>query len=166
MVKPGILPPGPKKDKSTGDSKSKTNGSGLFPVVGIGASAGGLEALEQFLLNVPENSGMAYVIIQHLDPTQKGMLPELLQRVSKMKVFQVKDRMVVKPNCVYVIPPNKSMSIMNGVLHLYKPLEIRGMRLPVDFFLLTGLFLAEYFYFHLPGACGCIVETVFRDGNR
>src|SRR5512140_733737 len=77
-----------------------------FPVVGIGASAGGLEALEQFLGNVPEDSGMAYVVIQHLDPTQKGMLPELLQRISDMVVFQVKDRMVVHQNCVYVIPPN------------------------------------------------------------
>jgi len=109
--------------------------AGLFPIVGIGASAGGLEALEQFLSPVPETSGIAYVVIQHLDPTQKGMLPELLQRVSKMKVYQAKDRMVVKPNCVYVIPPNKSMSILNGALHLFKPVEIRGLRLPVNFFL-------------------------------
>jgi two-component system, chemotaxis family, CheB/CheR fusion protein len=107
----------------------------LFPIAGIGASAGGLEALEQFLSNVPENSGMAYVVIQHLDPTQKGMLPELLQRISKVKVFQVKDGMVVKPNCVYVIPPNKSMSILKGILYLFEPLEARGMRLPIDFFM-------------------------------
>ncbi len=106
-----------------------------FPIVCIGASAGGLEALEQFLSHVPENSGMAYVVIQHLDPTQKGMLPELLQRVSKMQVFQVKERMVVKPNFVYVIPPNKSMSISEGVLHLVDPVEIRGLRLPIDFFM-------------------------------
>lgn len=109
--------------------------NGLFPVVGIGASAGGLEAIEQFLGNVPENSGMAYIVVQHLDPTHKGMLPELLQRISKMKVFQVKDRMVVKPNCVYVIPPNKTMSIKNGILHLHKPAQDRGQRLPIDFFL-------------------------------
>jgi len=106
-----------------------------FPIVGIGASAGGLEALEQFLGNVPENSGMAYVIIQHLDPTQKGMLPELLQRITSMMVYQVADRMPVKVNSVYVIPPNKSMSILNGVLHLFEPVESRGMRLPIDFFL-------------------------------
>jgi two-component system CheB/CheR fusion protein len=108
---------------------------GRFPIVCIGASAGGLEALEQFLSNVPENSGMAYVVIQHLDPTQKGMLPELLQRVSKMKVFQVKDRMPVRINCVFVIPPNKSMSILKGVLYLFEPIEERGFRLPIDFFL-------------------------------
>jgi two-component system CheB/CheR fusion protein len=78
---------------------------------------------------------MAYLIIQHLDPTQKGMLPELLQRISKLKVFQVKDRMAVKPNNVYVIPPNKTMSILKGVLLLFEPLEARGLRLPIDFFL-------------------------------
>lgn len=127
----------PKKPKASAGTKEKNAepDSGLFPIVGIGASAGGLEAFEQFLSNVPENSGLAYVIIQHLDPTQKGMLPELLQRVSKMKVYQVKDRMAVKPNCVYVIPSNKTMSILNGVLHLFKPIEARGMRLPVDIFL-------------------------------
>ena len=108
---------------------------GKFPIIGIGASAGGLEALEQLLGNVPENSGMAYVVIQHLDPTQKGMLPELLQRISRMKVYQVEDRMKVQPNCVYVIPPNKSMSILKGVLYLFEPIEARGMRLPIDFFL-------------------------------
>ena len=109
----------------------------LFPIVGIGASAGGLEALEQYLGNVPENSGMAYVVVQHLDPTHKGMLPELLQRVSKMKVFQVKNRMVVKPNCVYVIPPNKTMSISKGILYLHIPVHERGQRLPIDLFLLS-----------------------------
>src|SRR5450759_1709145 len=109
--------------------------TGKFPIIGIGASAGGLEALEQFFANTPKESGIAYVVIQHLDPTQKGMLPELLQRVSKMKVFQVKDQMVVEPNRIYVIPPNKSMSILMGVLYLFEPMESRGMRLPIDFFL-------------------------------
>ena len=125
------------KLKSIVSSKEKISDSdtGPFPIVGIGASAGGLEALEQFLGNVPENSGLAYVIIQHLDPTQKGMLPELLQRITKMSVFQVKDRMRVKPDCVYVIPPNKSMSVLKGVLHLFEPVEARGLRLPIDFFL-------------------------------
>jgi len=134
MAKSTINRPESKQTASEKGSKSlpKTK---LFPIAGIGASAGGLEALEQFLANVPENSGIAYVVIQHLDPTQKGMLPELLQRISKMKVSQVKDGMVVKPNCVYVIPPNKSMSILNGTLYLFEPMEARGMRLPIDFFM-------------------------------
>ncbi len=106
-----------------------------FPIVGIGASAGGLEALEQFLGSVPNGSGMAFVIIQHLDPTHKGIMPELLQRTTDMRVIQVKDGTTVRPDCVYVIPPNKDMSILHGVLHLLKPMAVRGLRLPIDFFL-------------------------------
>src|SRR5664279_3993916 len=105
-----------------------------FSIVGIGASAGGLEALEQFLGHVPAGTGMAFVIVQHLDPTRKGIMPELLQRATRMKVIQVKDRTTVRPDCVYVIPPNKDMSILHGVLHLLKPTATRGMRLPIDFF--------------------------------
>ncbi len=104
------------------------------PIIGIGASAGGLEALVQFLAHVPKDSGMAYVIVQHLDPTQKSMMPELLQRATSMKVMQVKDRTKALPNCVYVIPPNSDMSILRGVLHLLAPVEMRGLRLPIDFF--------------------------------
>lgn len=123
------------KPASLSIKKDSSPKASYFPIIGIGASAGGLEALEQLLANVSDNTGMAYVVIQHLDPTQKGMLPELLQRISKMKVFQVKDRMKVQPNCVYVIPPNKSMSILKGMLYLFEPVEARGMRLPIDFFL-------------------------------
>jgi two-component system CheB/CheR fusion protein len=124
-----------KKAAAKSSKKDSAKITSLFPIVAIGASAGGLEALEQVLGNVPDNSGMAYVVIQHLDPTQKGMLPELLQRISKIKVYQVEDRMKVLPNCVYVIPPNKSMSILKGELYLFDPLEVRGLRLPIDFFL-------------------------------
>jgi two-component system CheB/CheR fusion protein len=106
-----------------------------FPIVGIGASAGGLEALEQFLRHVPAGSGMAFVIVQHLDPTHKGIMPELLQRATGMKVFQVKDRTRVRPDCVYVIPPNRDMTILHGVLHLFEPAAPRGLRLPIDLFL-------------------------------
>src|SRR5580765_5106415 len=109
--------------------------SGWFPTVGIGASAGGLEALDHFLRHVPKNSGMAFVIVQHLDPTRKGIMAELLQRATGMKVIQVKDRTRVQPNCVYVIPPNKDMSILHGVLHLLEPASPRGLRLPIDLFL-------------------------------
>jgi two-component system CheB/CheR fusion protein len=110
-------------------------GDRAFSIVGIGASAGGFEALEQFLRHVPGGSGLAFVIVQHLDPTHKGIMAELLQRATRMKVLQVKDRTVVKPDCVYVIPPNKDMSILNGVLHLLAPAAPRGQRLPIDFFL-------------------------------
>ncbi len=105
-----------------------------FPVVGIGASAGGLEALEQFFENMPVNTGMAFVVIQHLDPNYAGILPELLQRTTLMKVIQATDKLKIRPDYVYVIPRNKSMSMLNGYLHLFDPVEIRGLRLPIDVF--------------------------------
>lgn len=150
-----------KKAVSVASSSKKTTEirTNKFPIVGIGASAGGLEALMQFLKNVPENSGMAYVVIQHLDPTQKGMLPELLQRNCVMKVFQVKDRMEIKPNCVYVIPPNKSMSVLKGLFYLFDPVETRGLRLPVDFFLRS---LADD---HKDFAVGIILSGMGSDGS-
>ncbi len=106
-----------------------------FPIVGIGASAGGLEALEQFLRHVPAGCGMAFVIIQHLDPTHKGIMAELLQRITDMEVLQAEDRMTVRADSVYVIPPNRDMSLLHGVLHLFEPSAPRGLRLPIDYFL-------------------------------
>ncbi|MDD2922525.1 MAG: chemotaxis protein CheB, partial [Anaerolineales bacterium] len=129
--KPVVKPKTAKPQKTATKTKSAKS---TFPIVGIGASAGGLEALELFLAHVPKDSGMAFVIIQHLDPTHKGVLVELLQRGTSMPVAQVKDRMRVKPAHVYVIPPNKDMSILHGVLHLLDPVAPRGLRLPIDFF--------------------------------
>jgi two-component system CheB/CheR fusion protein len=106
-----------------------------FTIVGIGASAGGLEALELFLSGVPVDSGMAFVIVQHLDPTHKDMMVELLQRGCAMPVVQISDRLRVLPNHVYVIPPNSDLSILRGVLHLLEPVAPRSLRLPIDFFL-------------------------------
>jgi two-component system CheB/CheR fusion protein len=125
-----------KKPKPAEPVKKTTakNEISQFPIVGIGASAGGLEALEQFFGNMPKDSGLAFVVIQHLDPNHAGIMPELLQRITPMKVSQASDGLKVKPNCVYVIPPNKSLSILNGALHLFDPVESRGLRLPVDFF--------------------------------
>ncbi len=101
-------------------------------IVGIGASAGGLEPLEQFFRQVPSKSGLAYVVVQHLDPTQKAMLAELLQRVTAMPVREAATNVHVEPNCVYVIPPNTELSVVNDVLHLERPGEPRGMRLPIN----------------------------------
>ncbi|ENO98091.1 MAG TPA: chemotaxis protein CheB [Thauera phenylacetica] len=105
-----------------------------FPIVGIGASAGGLEALEQFLGSVPPTSGLAFVVVQHLDPTYKGMIVELLQRAATIPVTQAEDGMKVEPDHVYVIPPNRDLSILHGVLYLLEPAAPRGLRLPIDFF--------------------------------
>jgi two-component system, chemotaxis family, CheB/CheR fusion protein len=101
-------------------------------IVGIGASAGGLAPLEEFLGNVPANSGMAYVVVQHLDPTHKALLSELLQRVTTMPVREARQNMHIEPDSVYVIPPNAELSVVNGALRLASPSEPRGMRLPVN----------------------------------
>ena len=124
-----------KSKQETAVTETISPANHVFPVAGIGASAGGLEALEQFLRRVPPKSGVAYVIVQHLDPTHKGIMPELLQRATSMEVSQVTDRMKVRPDCVYVIPPNKDMSMLHGALHLFEPAAPRGLRLPIDFFL-------------------------------
>lgn len=123
------------ESSDTLSNNTSTPQGNKFPIVGLGASAGGLEALEQFFENVPANCGMAFVVIQHLDPHRKGIMPELLQRVTQLRVTSVTDGLKIKPNCVYVIPPNTSMSILNEALYLFEPIETRGLRLPVDFFL-------------------------------
>ena len=115
-------------------SSAKIPGKDHFYIVGMGGSAGSLEAFEQFFRNMPANSGAAFVVISHLDPTHKGMMPELLQRYTKMKVFEAADGMKVMPNCVYVIPSNKDMAILHGTLQLLEPTATRGLRLPIDFF--------------------------------
>ncbi|HSO78966.1 MAG TPA: chemotaxis protein CheB, partial [Chromatiaceae bacterium] len=105
-----------------------------FPSVGIGASAGGLEALEQFFKGVPPHPGMAFVVVQHLDPTRTGLMPELLQHGTSLRVEQVTDQVRVRPDHVYIIPPNKDLSLLHGALHLFEPTGTRGLRLPINFF--------------------------------
>ncbi len=106
--------------------------AGTTQIVGLGASAGGLEALEQFLANVPAGSGLAYVVVQHLDPTHKAMLVELLQRATVMPVREATESLRIEPDVVYVIPPNSELSVVRGLLHLAQPSQPRGMRLPID----------------------------------
>ena len=127
-------PSGYHKTKKHDDAAALHTTDRSFPIVGIGASAGGLEALEVFLKNVPLKSGIAFVIVQHLDPTHKDMMVELLQRVTAIPLVQVSDRLKIESDHVYVIPPNKDMSLLHGSLHLLDPVEPRGLRLPIDFF--------------------------------
>ncbi|MEI7703805.1 MAG: chemotaxis protein CheB [Deltaproteobacteria bacterium] len=105
-----------------------------FPVVGLGASAGGLEAFEEFFRSVPTNTGMAFVLVSHLDPSHESILTEIVQRTTALPVVEVTDQLSVKPNCIYVIPPNKDLSIFHGKLHLSAPDAPRGQRLPIDAF--------------------------------
>ena len=108
---------------------------GLFPIVGVGASAGGLEAFTQLLKHLSGETGMAFVLVQHLDPSHRSLLPEILSKATTMPVLQVSDGTVMKPNRVYVMPPNVEMVIRGGTLRLLRPREPRGHRMPIDTFL-------------------------------
>ncbi|MCY7304665.1 MAG: PAS domain-containing protein [Rhodoferax sp.] len=114
------------------DSANNRKPAMAVRIVGIGASAGGLPALEQFFIHVPAKSGLAYVVVQHLDPTATALLAELLQRVTGMSVREAAAQMRVEPDCVYVIPPNTELSVARSTLQLDKPSEPRGLRLPVN----------------------------------
>jgi two-component system CheB/CheR fusion protein len=105
-----------------------------FPIVGIGASAGGLEAFTSLLKTLPVDTGMAFVFIQHLDPTHESLAPEILSRSTPMQVRQVEDGMRVHPNCIYLIPPNHAMVLTHGVLSLLPRTESRGQHLTIDSF--------------------------------
>lgn len=105
-----------------------------FPVVGIGSSAGGLEALGKMFNNMPTDANVAFILIQHLDPSHKSSMVELLARYTDMEVLEIKEGMKVKPNKLYVTPPNKNVGIINGELHLAAPKEPHGLRRPIDFF--------------------------------
>jgi two-component system CheB/CheR fusion protein len=130
-----------------------------FPVVGIGASAGGLEALEQFFRHAPTQSGMAFVLVQHLDPSHASLLTEILQRTTTMPVVEAVDQALVEPNRVYVIPPNRDMAIFHGKLQLSVPNEPRGQRMPIDAFLRS---LAED---QQENAVGIILSGTGTDGT-
>ncbi|NTV90870.1 MAG: chemotaxis protein CheB, partial [Clostridiales bacterium] len=107
-----------------------------FPVIAVGASAGGLKAIEAFFTGMPAENGvdMAFVVLQHLAPDHKSILAEIIRRYTRMKVFEVEGGMHVKPNCIYTIPPNRNMAILNGAFQLFEPDAPRGQNLPIDFF--------------------------------
>ncbi|TFG13286.1 MAG: PAS domain S-box protein [Promethearchaeota archaeon] len=104
------------------------------PIVGIGASAGGLEAFEQFFSNMPADSGMTFVLVPHLDPTHKSILSDLIMQYTRMLVVQVSDGIKIEPNKAYIIPPNYDMTISHGKLYLSEIPTPRGLRLPIDHF--------------------------------
>ena len=108
-----------------------------FPIVGIGASAGGLAALESFFSAMPPDQapGMAFVVVQHLAPDHRSNLTELIQRRTRLPVHEVVSGMPVQPNCIYIIPPNRDMALLHGSLQLLEPTTPRLRRLPIDFFL-------------------------------
>jgi two-component system CheB/CheR fusion protein len=140
-----------------------------FPIVGIGASAGGLAAFEAFFSGMPADTGglgkftagpgMAFVLVQHLAPDHESILAELIRRYTRMQVFEVEDGMVVRPNCAYIIPPNCDMAFLNGALQLMEPASPRGQRLPIDFFFRS---LAQDQHEH---AIGIVLSGTGSDGT-
>ncbi|BAY28216.1 signal transduction histidine hinase [Nostoc carneum NIES-2107] len=132
----------------------------LFPIVGMGASAGGLEAFTELLSHLPNDTGMAFVIVQHLSPNQKSLLSEILSRSTEMPVVEVQNGMVVEPNHVYVIPPNAKMTIAQGVLNLAPRTKTYGLFMSVDAFLIS---LAEE---RGSKAIGVVLSGSDGDGAR
>ncbi len=128
------IAPTPIEEKIKEEPSEAEKDEDALYIVGMGGSAGALEAFEQFFHNMPAASGLAFVLVPHLDPTHKGVMPELLQRLTPMKVYQARDGMKVQRDTVYVIPPNKDMAILHGKLQLLEPSAPRGLRLPIDFF--------------------------------
>ena len=126
--------PSPRTGLSPVASAATISGAG-FAIVGLGASAGGLEAFEQFFSQMPPKSGLAFVLVSHLDPGHVSILTEILQRSTAMPVLEAEDQMLVVPDTVYVIPPNRDMAIFRGALQLSVPEEPRGQRMPIDAFL-------------------------------
>ncbi|MGN7359015.1 chemotaxis protein CheB [Paenibacillus sp. SAF-054] len=103
-------------------------------IVGLGASAGGLEALESFFEHMPENTGMAFIIVQHLSPDYKSLMDEILGKYTSMPIQEAQDNMQVRPNHIYLTPPRKVMTIADGCLKIAEPLRETGLHLPIDLF--------------------------------
>src|SRR5437762_14176868 len=151
--------PGNGKSHTAQQPEPQQSRRGLFPIVGVGASAGGLEAFTQLLKTVGSGTGMAYVLVQHLDPSHESALTELLAKATEMPVRQVTDATEVEPNHVYVIPPNVDMTILQGILQLRPRTEMRGHHMPIDRFLRS---LAEA---HRSNAIGVILSGTASDGT-
>ncbi|HEX8331057.1 MAG TPA: CheR family methyltransferase, partial [Segetibacter sp.] len=137
----------------SGDGSSK-----LLPIVAIGASAGGLKAMKEFLENLPDRTGMAYIFIQHLDPTHDSSLTPILQRSTKMNVTEVEDMVKIEANHLFIIPPDKSMTIADGVLKLSDRAPRPVKHSPIDYFFLS---LAEN---KKDTAVGIVLSGAASDG--
>jgi two-component system, chemotaxis family, CheB/CheR fusion protein len=118
-------------------NSGETNIESKFPIVGVAASAGGLEAFTQLLEHLPVDTGMAFVLIQHLSPDHQSLLTEILARVTQMQVREAQQGMVVEPNQVYVIPPNTKMVLAGGVLQLSPREKVFGKYMPGDAFFIS-----------------------------
>jgi len=136
-------------DSQTPPEETTPSEAKNFHIIGIGASAGGLEALEQLVSNMPPDSGIAFVITQHLDPTAHSSMPEILSRCTKMPARVASNGLKVEPNSIYLVPPGKSMSIQTCMLYLPELVQPPAFKLPIDFFFRSlskekGLYKMKY----------------------
>jgi two-component system CheB/CheR fusion protein len=131
---PEASKPGTSKPKARKKTRRGTRAAKTFPVVGVGASAGGLESFKRLFSTMPGDCGMAFVLIQHLDPTRESLTAELVGTYTPMRVVQAKQGMPIEPNHVYVIPPNRYLTIRDSTLRLTAPSAPRSLRMAVDFF--------------------------------
>ncbi|MEZ5931687.1 MAG: chemotaxis protein CheB [Alphaproteobacteria bacterium] len=120
--------------KESGGGRRGNAGQADFPVVGVGASAGGLDAFKRLLAAIPDDTGTAFVFIQHLDPNHESLMADLLARHTRMKVIEARDNMALQPDHVFMIPPGKFIRIADNGLFLDEPVTERGLRLPIDYF--------------------------------
>jgi two-component system CheB/CheR fusion protein len=126
--------PGKTKQSANSKEQSTSKMQKSFPIVGIGASAGGPEALEGFFSNIPAQSGLAFVVVQHLAPMHRSIMDSLLKKYTGMRILQVHDGMKIEPGCIYLNPPDKDMTIINATLCLIEPSAPHGGRLPINCF--------------------------------
>ena len=146
----------PKRDPSVRRSVLKNN----FPIAAIGASAGGLEAMKVLLQHLAANTGVAFIYVQHLSPHHESILASLLAKSTSMKVQQIKNRMPILPNNVYVMPPDKEMNVMDGHIKLSNRPKEPVVNLPIDKFFSS---LAEK---HKENVIGIILSGSASDGTR
>ena len=130
------------------------------PVIGIGASAGGLEALEAFFSNIVQELDFSFVVVQHLSPDYKSMMVNLLSRKTKMKVERVTDGMQLRKNCIYLIPPRKNLTVFNAALYLNDQQDEYELKLPINIFFKS--LAAEYGNL----AVGIILSGTGSDGTQ
>src|SRR5580658_7106417 len=139
--------------------KKKERSANLFPVVGVGASAGGLEAFKRLVRAIPEDSGMAYILVQHLEPTHESILVDLLQKVTPIPIHEITNNVRVEPNHIYIIPANRLLTATDGVLQLSPRLPKNEKNMPIDVFFTS---LAEV---HQSHAIGVVLSGTATDGT-
>lgn len=149
------------KNSKPATKKKLTKSKNEFPVVGIGASAGGLAAFRLFIKSIPEDSGMAYVLVQHLDPSHESQLPEILQKTSRIPVSQISNDVKVKPDHIYIIPSNNMLISNDGKLELSpRPKDQKSRNLPIDLFFKS---LSEV---HQSHSIGVVLSGTGFDGTQ